>query len=161
MSVIFWGSWDSNKNWLEPKTKPPLSSFTKFSLSKSVIRSVAMLTLKLNHNAEVMKPVLHTGLFSSSSCWCPIMSTTDQPFFFVVGHSNNTSHFLAWFFFFFFLLPDTRLVQQSFEASRKRNQAGCINQTCVALTPLPSSIPVMTTGFKPTTFRSWAVFATD
>ena len=40
----------------------------------------------------------------------------------------------------FFLLPNTRLVQQSFEASRKQ-QAGCINQTCVALTPLPSSIP--------------------
>jgi hypothetical protein len=55
-------------------------------------------------------------------------------------------------YIFFFLLPDTRLIQQSFEASRK-NQAGCINQTCVALTPLPSSILVMT-GFEPTTFRS-------
>ena len=40
----------------------------------------------------------------------------------------------------FFLLPNTRLVYQSFEASRNY-QAGCINQTCVALTPLPSSIP--------------------
>ena len=55
----------------------------------------------------------------------------------------------------FFWLPDTQLIQQSFEATRK-NQAGC--QTCVALTPLPSGIPVE---FGPTTFRSWAVFATN
>ena len=40
----------------------------------------------------------------------------------------------------FFLLPNTRLVQHSFEPYRKQ-QTGCINQTSVALTPLPSSIP--------------------
>ena len=29
----------SSKNWLEPKTKPPLPSLTKFSLSKSATHS--------------------------------------------------------------------------------------------------------------------------
>jgi len=47
---------------------------------------------------------------------------------------------------------------QLFEASRKK-QAGWINQTCVALTPLPSRI--LMTGFEPTISRSWAVYAVD
>ena len=69
--------------------------------------------------------------------------------------------FIAIFVGIFFLLPDTRLIQQSFEASSK-NPAGWINQTCVALKPLPSSIPVGFERFvEPTTFWSWAVFATD
>ena len=50
------------------------------------------------------------------------------------------------FGFFNFLIHDW-----SFEASRK-NQAGCIIQTCVAKTPLLSSI-LVTTGFEPTTFN--------
>ena len=32
-SINFWGS---SKNWLEPKTKPPLPNLTKLSLSKSM-----------------------------------------------------------------------------------------------------------------------------
>ena len=67
----------------------------------------------------------------------------------------NAQHFLSPFF----LLPNKKLVYQSFEASRKFLQAGCSNQTCMALTPLPSSIPLM--GFEPTIFQSWAVSATD
>jgi len=42
--------------------------------------------------------------------------------------------------------------------SSGKNQSGWINQACVVLTPLSSSLPV--TGFELTTFRSWTVFAT-
>ena len=64
---------------------------------------------------------------------------------------------LQGFLFSFFFTSNTRLVQLSFKASRK-HQAGCSNQTFVASTPLPSSIPV--TGFEPTTFQSRAVCVT-
>ena len=53
----------------------------------------------------------------------------------------------------FFLLSNTRLVQQSFEASMKQ-QAGC-NQTCMALIPLPSSIPGISTRNLSIVSRLW------
>ena len=39
---IFWGSWGSSKNQLEPKTLPPWTSLTKLSLSKSLTHSVQL-----------------------------------------------------------------------------------------------------------------------
>jgi hypothetical protein len=39
-SVIFWGSWGSSENWLQPKTKTTFSKLKKLCLSKSVKRSV-------------------------------------------------------------------------------------------------------------------------
>jgi len=42
-SIVFWGSWGSSENWLEPKTLPPLQILTKLSLSKSLIRTGVML----------------------------------------------------------------------------------------------------------------------
>ena len=39
-SGIFWASWGSRKNWLEPQTKALLQILTKLSLSKSMIRTI-------------------------------------------------------------------------------------------------------------------------
>jgi len=48
LSIVFRGSWDSIENWLEPKIEPPLQM--KFSLPKSMKRSVASETTPLIHN---------------------------------------------------------------------------------------------------------------
>ena len=39
-SVIFWCSWGSSRNWLEPQDKQPLRIWTKLSLSKFVKSSL-------------------------------------------------------------------------------------------------------------------------
>ena len=73
---------------------------------------------------------------------------------------HNWNFDIPWWLYYnliFYIL--TRSVQHLFEESRK-NLAVFIYQTCVAKTPLPSSIPVRM-GFKPMTFCLWAVFATD